>query len=111
MHDKCPLPQGEGTLGIDRAIKTHNSMLVLRGPSRLVVRDPRGETSASRENAQHNKYRKANRNQAKSTLRRKKRKNLVAYIRWNTYMSYIRHFPVGINLLLWLCITVTHTLI
>ena len=59
----------------------------------------------------YNKYRKTNRNQAKSTLRRKKRKNLVAYIRWNTYMSYIRHFPVGINLLLWLCITVTHTLI
>lgn len=74
MHDKFPLPRGEGTLGIDRAIKTHNSMLVLRGPSRLVVRDPRGETSASRENAQHNKYRKTNRNQAKSTLRRKKGK-------------------------------------
>lgn len=68
MHDKCPLPRGEGTLGIDGAIKTHNSMLVLRGPSRLVVRD------LCRENAQHNKYRKANRNQAKSTLRRKKGK-------------------------------------
>ena len=42
-NNKCTtnalFPGGGGTLGIDRAIKTHNSMLVLRGPSRVVVRD------------------------------------------------------------------------
>ena len=86
MHDKCPLPRGEGTLGIDRAFKSHNSLLT----------EVSRQTSASRENTQHRTHRKPTATRQKVHYSEKKKENLVTYIRWNTYMSYIRHFPAGI---------------
>lgn len=33
MHYKCPLPQEEGTLGIDRTIETHNILVHTEKPT------------------------------------------------------------------------------